>query len=39
MAKRKKKKSLKQALIACKGKKGKAWDSCLKKHGIKRKKK
>ncbi len=35
MAKKKKKKSLKQALIACKGKKGEAWNSCLKKQGIK----
>ncbi len=31
----KKKKTLKQALKACKGKKGKAWKSCLRKHGIK----
>ena len=31
----KKKKSLKQALKACKARKGKAWKSCLRKHGIK----
>ncbi len=29
------KKSLKKALKACKGKRGSAWKSCLRKHGIK----
>jgi len=31
----KKKKGLKQALKACKGKKGEKWKKCLRKHGIK----
>ena len=31
----KKKKSLKKALKDCKGKRGKAWKSCLRKHGFK----
>lgn len=26
---------LKRALVSCKGKKGKAWKSCLRKKGIK----
>ena len=33
MAKRKK--SLKQVLKSCKGKRGTAWKKCLRKHGIK----
>lgn len=36
MAKKKKAKGLKQALKACKGKKGKKWNSCLRSKGIKR---
>jgi len=38
MAKKRKKKGgskLKKALVSCKGRKGKAWKSCLKKKGIK----
>jgi hypothetical protein len=27
---------LRQALKSCKGKKGKSWKGCLRKHGIKR---
>ncbi|MBA7623846.1 hypothetical protein ES703_31245 [subsurface metagenome] len=38
MGKKKKKISLKRALISCKGKKGEKWDECLAKHGIKKKK-
>lgn len=40
MAKRKRKKikgsPLKKALKACKGKRGKAWNKCLRSKGIKR---
>lgn len=38
MAKKRKTKAkgLKQALKACKGKKGKAWNKCLRSKGIKR---
>jgi len=31
-----KKMTLRKALVSCKGKKGKAWNSCLRKKGIKR---
>lgn len=39
MAKKRSKKSggLKKALKACKGKKGKSWNKCLRSHGIHKK--
>lgn len=36
MAKKRKAGKLQKALVSCKGKKGKSWNSCLRKHGIKK---